>query len=84
MANTTPVTARSIAKLERARQRLESWRKTRRSRSRIPENFWASFVELVRECGPYKTARALRLDYACLKKRFESSESAGRSSLRIQ
>jgi hypothetical protein len=41
-------------------------------------------VELVREYGLYKTARTLRLDYACLKKRFESSESAGRGSLHIQ
>jgi hypothetical protein len=81
MANTTPVTALSFAKLEMARRRLESWRKTRRSRSRIPEHFWASFVELVREYGLYKTARTLRLDYACLKKRFES---AARGSLRVQ
>src|SRR4030042_1025648 len=81
MANTTPVTALSIAKLERARRRLESWRKTRRSRSRIPEHFWVSFVKLVREYGLHKTARTLGLDYACLKKRFESSESATGSGL---
>ncbi len=84
MANKSPASPLALAKLERARRRLESWRKTRMPRSRIPEQLWASFVELVRECGLYKTARTLRLDYTCLKNRCKSSEAAGIGRLRTQ
>jgi hypothetical protein len=56
--------------LESVRQELDQWRKNRKSRrTRIPERFWQSAVELTKEHGVYRVARALRLDYSALKKR---------------
>jgi len=59
------------AKLARGRERFEKWRSKRKTRSRLPEPLWSAAVELAREYGVNKTARALRLDYNCLKKRIE-------------
>jgi hypothetical protein len=73
MTHTTPVTFLTLAKLEKARQHIANWRQTQKPRSRIPEPFWASFVELARECGLWRTARTLGLDYNCLKKRLQSA-----------
>jgi hypothetical protein len=55
--------------LERVRLRFERWRRTHQRCSRIPEALWASAVELVREHGLHRTARALRLNYYSLKER---------------
>jgi hypothetical protein len=60
--------------LESARRRFKQWRRTRRSRSRIPEVLWAAAVKAAGRYGVYRTARALSLDYYSLKKR---SEGAG-------
>jgi len=63
-------------KMEQARQQLESWRRTRPHRSRIPERIWAAAVELARQHGIYSTARTLRLDHTRLKARLESARRA--------
>ena len=63
--------------LEQVRQRLERWRKTRKRCSSIPDALWAAAVELAREYGVNKTARALRLDYYTLKRRLESGTHPG-------
>jgi hypothetical protein len=63
--------------LEQVRQRLERWRKTRKRCSSIPDALWAAAVELAREYGVNKTARALRLDYYSLKRRLESGTHPG-------
>lgn len=60
--------------LERVRYRFELWRKTRKRCSPIPETLWASAVELVREHGLHRTARALRLNYYSLKKRLPAAD----------
>ena len=67
--------------LESVRQRLEHWRRTRTHRSRIPEELWASALELAGEYGLAKTARALRLDYYALKERLETiaGETSGKA-----
>jgi hypothetical protein len=54
---------------------FELWRKTRKRCSPIPEPLWVSAVELAREYGVHQTARALRLNYYSLKKRFPSINS---------
>ncbi len=59
------------AKLARGRRRFESWRSTHKPPTRLPERLWALAAELAREYGLNKTARTLRLDYNCLKKRIE-------------
>ncbi len=63
--------------LEQVRQRLERWRKTRKRCTSIPDALWAAAVELAREYGVNKTARALGLDYYSLKKRLESRAPEG-------
>jgi len=55
--------------LKPVQHRFELWRKTRKHCSPIPETLWASAVELAREHGLHRTARALRLNYYSLKKR---------------
>jgi len=60
------------ARLEKVRRRFDDWRRGHRARSRLPELLWAAAVELGREYGINRTARALRLDYYSLKKRVEA------------
>ena len=64
------------AGLERAHQRFERWRRTRKGHSRIPEALWAVAVKSARRFGLHPTSRALRLDYMVLKRRVEG-DSAG-------
>jgi len=59
--------------LDRVRQRLERWRRTRKGRERIPEALWTSAVRVAKTVGIHRTARALRLDYYSLKKRAEGN-----------
>jgi hypothetical protein len=58
---------------EELRQQLSLWRETHRPPSPIPPELWEKAVELAEEQGLCKTARALRLDYGALKKRFIES-----------
>lgn len=63
--------------IESVRQRLERWRRNRKQRSPIPEELWASAVDLGRSYGLAKTARALRLDYYSLKERIDAGDRQG-------
>ncbi len=63
------------SQLERVQRRFGLWRKTRKRCSPIPEMLWASAVELAREHGLHRTARALRLNHYSLKKRLPQFES---------
>src|ERR1039457_2271992 len=51
------------------KQRLEQWRSTQTSRSRLPEAFWAEAVDMAGRYGLHPTARAWRMDYMGLKSR---------------
>lgn len=64
--------------LEQIQRRFERWRETRVRRSSIPEELWASAVEVARERGLNRTVRALRLNYYDLKKRVESTTGIAR------
>jgi hypothetical protein len=50
-------------------QRLEEWRTTHAPRRRLPGELWEAAVAVARQEGIYRTARALHLDYANLKRR---------------
>jgi hypothetical protein len=63
------------ASLLRLGERFAAWRKTRRSGQRIPEALWKSAVKLATKHGLNRTARALNLDYYCLKKRVDGASS---------
>ncbi|MGH8532421.1 MAG: hypothetical protein ACREV1_06725 [Gammaproteobacteria bacterium] len=62
------------SELEAVRQRIERWRQTHKLRTRIPDDLWASAVELANVYGLNGTARTLRLDTYSLKKRIEATE----------
>ena len=61
--------------LQRAARRLDSWRAEGPPRRPLPAEFWDLSAELAEKYGPNRTASALRLDYYCLKKRIERSQS---------
>ena len=66
------------AGLESARRHFERWRGTHEGRSRIPEGLWTVAVRAAGQYGVHRTSRALRLDYAVLKKRHgEAAEVDG-------
>ena len=58
--------------LEQLRRRFEEFRNAQPGHSRLPEALWAAAAELARSNGINPTARALRLDYAGLKRRVQS------------
>ncbi|MCX7425403.1 MAG: hypothetical protein NTW96_07225 [Planctomycetia bacterium] len=59
------------ARVENVRRRFERWRRTRQSRSRIPEPPWAAAVKVAGGYGIHRTAKAMLLDYYSLKRRVE-------------
>lgn len=59
--------------LESTRRRFDRWRETREGRSRIPESLWALAARAARQFGIHRTCRALRLDYAVLKRHVETN-----------
>jgi hypothetical protein len=61
--------------LERVRQRLERWRRSRAyARAPIPESIWADAVALARQHGLYQTARALPIHYGALKQHLKTAD----------
>lgn len=61
--------------LSEVRRRIELWRQTRRCRTAMPEELWQAAAGVARVVGLNATARALRLDYYCLKQRLEKCSS---------
>jgi len=65
---------------EKLSLRLAEWRRNRVGRARIPDELWAEAVDLAAHQGIFKTARALRLDYASLKKRVNPAISSAQAT----
>ena len=59
------------------RARLAEWRESHPRRFPLPEPIWAEAVELARQHGLYRTARALPIDYANLRKRLNGATPSG-------
>ena len=74
MTRRTTATAPDIQAL---RLRFERWRRTSKSKTRIPDELWSAAVELARQYGINRTAAPLRLDGGKLKRLVLA---AGRSS----
>ena len=55
------------------RARLAEWRKSHPRRTPLPEQVWAAALDLARRHGLYRTARALPIDYASLRKRLNQA-----------
>ncbi len=59
------------ARLMKMCEAVAVWRASRESeRSRVPEELWSQAVEVAHVDGLWTTARALRFNYAALKRRF--------------
>ena len=63
-------------RLEALKGQLGRWRKATAKRTRLPEEFWREAVEIAGECGLYRTAKSLPVDWRQLKKRLERSAAA--------
>ncbi len=59
--------------VEKARKKFIEWRRSRKARSRIPEQLWTSAVVAARDVGVNQACKALRLDYYALKRRVVAS-----------
>ena len=70
--------------LEQLRRRFEEFRNTQPARSRLPETLWVAAAELAKRHGVNSTARALRLDYAGLRKRVKNQEQPKRKRIPAQ
>ena len=58
----------TTAEIEALRLRFERWRRTRKSKTPIPDGLWSAAVELARQYGVNRTAAPLRLDGGKLKR----------------
>src|SRR5260370_31009168 len=59
---------KQVSTVEEVGERLEEWRQNRQKRAAIPDELWSAAIELARRDGVSRTATALRLDYAKLKR----------------
>ena len=69
------------ADLNQAQKRFQQWRRTKKSKARIPQPLWDLAVKLVAAHGLHRTARTWKLDYYALKKRTEAVQG-GREEAR--
>src|SRR5919109_3124474 len=56
-------------KIEPLRQRVETWRGTRASNEKMPEDLWVEATELARDYGVSPVQGILRIDYRGLERR---------------
>lgn len=61
--------------LAQAQQRFEQWRGQQPKRGRLPGELWSLAVDLTRQFGVSRTAKALRLDHNKLKAKCQSSQA---------
>ena len=59
----------TAADIEQVRELVDQWRKTRTTRTRMPEEIWAALVGLAAVHGVYGVARRLGVNNQALKKR---------------
>ena len=61
--------------LEAVEKQFESWRKTRRHRTPIPEELWQAAISLCENQSIYEISKALHLSYTKLKERVSTSNA---------
>ena len=64
------------AGLRRLSERIEHWRRTRARRTAMAPELWSAAVELGHRHGAYRVARALRINFECLKRRMAEAKTA--------
>lgn len=65
-------------------QQIEEWRRSRSKLGRMPEDLWLEAGAMAREHGVTRISRALRIDFASLKKRAESTPSCSSPAARVE
>jgi len=65
--------------LEQVQERFRSWREKRKKGTRIPAELWQAAESLFPRYSVYQISQSLRLDYAGLRNRIESSKPSSRS-----
>jgi hypothetical protein len=62
--------------LDEAKVRFEEWRRNRKGRASIPDELWASAVEVARKEGVSRTSTELRVEWNHLKRRMAAASVA--------
>jgi hypothetical protein len=60
--------------LDELSEQIELWRQTRKTRRPMPEHLWQAAASLSKKSSLQKVSKALRLNYAALKKRVHPDE----------
>ena len=66
-----------LRKIEPVRRRLQAWRRTRKTRERIPESLWQGMTRLGRAFGVSRVCRVLGVEYYPLKERVHGTKKSG-------
>ena len=72
--------SKAAPELQRARNSIEVWRRTRLKRSPMPEEIWAEATQLARRLGVWRVTSALGLCYESLRRRVEEKSTRIRAS----
>ena len=65
-----------IITLEEAKERFEAWRQNRKGKASIPDELWATAVEVARKEGVSRTSTELRVEWNHLKRRMAAAAEA--------
>jgi hypothetical protein len=64
--------------LEEAKARFEEWRRNRQGKATIPDELWATAVEVARKEGVSRTSTELHVEWNHLKRRIAAASGASR------
>jgi hypothetical protein len=64
--------------LEEAKARFEEWRRNRQGKAAIPDELWATAVEVARKEGVSRTSTELRVEWNHLKRRMAAASRTAR------
>ena len=64
------------AEVGQLQQRVEAWRRTRKSGAPTPSDLWATAIELAVQFGVCRIGRAVGLDYTSLRKRVAKGQGS--------
>src|ERR1017187_5243513 len=73
-----PRTKTPTVSLEEAKTRFEEWRQKRRGKAAIPDELWATAVEVARKEGVSRTSTELRVEWNHLKRRMAAASGTSR------
>jgi hypothetical protein len=62
--------------LEEAKARFEEWRQNRKGKAAIPDELWATAVEVARKEGVSRTSTELRVEWNHLKRRIAAASGS--------